>query len=260
MVRLDPLDPLAASELKHRDRYDGRIACLVHRGKDVEIVNPAKSDRGGEAAGTIVLKFPGNAGRAERSGPFALSAIGDPTGVCVTWNPPGYGDSDGPARLHGYAEAALSMTVRSINRYGDGASRVWLCGNSMGCCAAAFVASRLPAVHQPVGVILRNPPPLSDVVMSIARRYPGGRWMRSVAESLPPAMNITEQLATVRCPIVWCCSGSDRLVPPKLQRSVFDRCPAEVMRIDLPGLAHNDVPDPDQQKLIDRTIASLAGR
>ncbi len=49
----------------------------------------------------LVLKFPGTAGRAERSTGFPMSLMQEHRVEIWTWNPPGYGRSEGRASLAG---------------------------------------------------------------------------------------------------------------------------------------------------------------
>ena len=50
-----------------------------------------------------------------------------------TWNPPGYGRSEGRAGLRTIADAALAFWEQVTKRRGGPDVTTWLCGNSLGC-------------------------------------------------------------------------------------------------------------------------------
>lgn len=221
------------------------LECLVHRR------GPASPE-----LDLLLLKFPGTAGRAERSTAFPLSAYAamfpQPplAGEVWTWNPPGYGNSGGRATLPGIAEAALDFVREVIARRAGAATRVILCGNSLGCAPALHAASRdlLPASRS--GLILRNPPPVVPVVRRIARRYPLGRLLDPVAESVCDTMNVLVTAASVELPVVFLQSECDTLVPRELQSQVHASHPGPQRVVTLEGLEHDGIPDDTHQAAI----------
>lgn len=268
-----------------KDDAVGDISCLVHGSLDSE--------------GPLVLKFPGNAGRAERSGSFPLAALSggsvegglaaeialnhhlrgndppandprdghsrecnfqEPAGSVWTWNPPGYGDSEGPARLSTYATSAVAFADRVWEHVDAPERRVFLCGNSMGCCAALYIAAKWRHRDRIAGLILRNPPPLDLVVMRIASRYPMGGFMKPVAQSLCPSMNAIKTIAGVEAPILWIACEDDSLVPLELQSRIFENHPGHSVRVLLEGLDHNDLPDAVQVQQIHSAIQTMDWR
>lgn len=202
-----------------------------------------------------VIKFPGTGGRAERSGRFPASVLGvDIRCRLWTWNPPGYGGSPGKARLDVIGGAAVRFSRHVIDRQ-TGRPVVWLCGNSLGCIHALRVASTLSGGAANIGLILRNPPPLVEVVKRIADRYPLGKWIGPVAESLCDQMNGRKLAAQASFPAVFLQSTEDRLVPPDLQDDLIARYagPRRVVRMD--GLDHDGIAT-DQHEAAIRAAAA----
>lgn len=255
---IEPNDGSVKVELPIRRR---RLECFVHGS-----VGGVDGD-----VDVVVLKFPGTAGRAERSSSFPMAELGFERTAVWTWNPPGYGGSGGRASLASIADAALALATAVIDRYDAEGSRprVYLCGNSLGCCVGLHVASELsrgqsgatdcsgPRDRIIDGLILRNPPPLADVVMRIAARYPMGHLMSSVVAALPPSMDAAATISGVPAPIVWICCDRDRLVPPELQEKLIDRHPGISLPVHLAGLDHHEPADEQQKKQIAAAIAEL---
>ncbi|TWU19883.1 alpha/beta hydrolase [Allorhodopirellula heiligendammensis] len=135
---------------------------------------------------TLLIKFPGTAGRAERSSPFPANLIAarltndlpgqpdpssgrsekdDTTSGCSprsansvepgqhyevwTWNPPGYGRSGGRASLAKLVPAAEEFASQVVGARGGSRTQIWLCGNSLGCLPALSLAARLPQWQPP---------------------------------------------------------------------------------------------------------------
>lgn len=289
MILRPSVDPIKPSDgvmriLAARPGDDaGDIACLVHGESAEDAANnidaniDATDNRRGDVVddlvddGPLVLKFPGNAGRAERSSSFPLAVLrGDDVGSggsVWTWNPPGYGSSDGPASLATYAPSAIAFADRvyqatTIRAGAERQSRrrIFLCGNSMGCCAAIHIAARWQHRDQIAGLILRNPPPLNLVVMRIANRYPMGKMIRPIAESLPRAMNAIHEIVNVDAPVVWIACQDDSLVPISLQSKIFEKHPGIHDQVLLAGLDHNESPDAAQTRQICEAISKMVQR
>ena len=223
---------------------------------------------GGPVARTIVCKFPGNAGRAERSSAFPGPALGREPTVVWTWNPPGYGQSGGRASMAAMPPAAIEWVGRVVdwerqNRSVDpNQFRLILCGNSIGCCAALAAASSSENGWRDRidGIILRNPPALGPVIRRVALRYPmGPRLVGWLLQALPETMDATRTIGRVDPPVVWIASQCDTLVPIDLQRRIIDSHPGRVVAVLLEGAGHNDVPTADHRRHIDEAIERLFG-
>ncbi|WP_164103488.1 alpha/beta hydrolase [Candidatus Laterigemmans baculatus] len=183
----------------------------------------------------LILKLPGTAGRAERSTLFPASLLGHRTAEVWTCNPPGYGRSTGRASLAAVAAAAVHFFDWVAARRRDQRTVVWLCGNSLGSATALHVA----ASRRVDGLVLRNPPPLVDLV-----RLRGGWWNlvgggNWVASGIPHEMDAVATATGVFAPIVFIESGADTLVPPSLQQHIRDAHPGPQRTVQLAGAEHD---------------------
>ncbi len=204
----------------------------------------------------LVIKFPGTSGRAEQSTGMPLSMLEGVGGTTWTWNPPGYGRSHGRASLPKIADAAIDFVRQVIDRQANQRTTIWLAGNSLGCATALRVAAELELEldQRRTGIVLRNPPPIVDVVKHIASRYPLGHLVKRVAESLHEPMNVLLTANHVHMPAVFLQSGADTLVPPEMQNKVIEayRGPYQVVVMD--NLSHDAVPNEDHERLIRQSL------
>lgn len=227
---------------------------------------------------TLILKFPGTAGRAERSSalpanliPFHAPQANVPLGQHYevwTWNPPGYGRSEGKADLQtltpaadAFASQLLAARVHQCDH-----TRVWLCGNSLGCLPALSLAARLEQwvprdkSTDRFGVWLRNPPDLAEVVLRTADRYRSRFWMRHVAARLPRSLDAIQMAGRCELPAVFLMSEHDTLVPPSLQRQIHDAYTGEHHLVTLFDLCHAGVIEEQHLGAIDRAVDWLLTR
>ncbi len=208
----------------------------------------------------LILKFPGTAGRAERSTTFPAELLpgGQRQRVTIwTWNPPGYGGSGGRASLGRIADAAMEFWNHVIDRDHNSSTAVLLCGNSLGCVTTLHVAAAAGDAAGRCGLVLRNPPPLIPVVKHIARRYPMSRLVEPIAESLCERMNAVVTAAKVRQPAVFIQSELDSLVLPEYQQQVFGAYAGEKKLVVLEGLSHAGIPEESHQPLLQESIQWL---
>ncbi len=205
----------------------------------------------------LVLKFPGTAGRAERSTAFPMSLMKARRVEVWTWNPPGYGRSEGRAGLRTIADAALAFWEQVTKRRGGPDVTTWLCGNSLGCVSALHVAATVEPDAASSGLILRNPPPLIPVVKRVAKAYPLGNLLDPVIESLCDSMNAMRTSARVNLPAVFLQSELDSLVPPEDQNRLITtyRGPSQVVVME--GLEHGCVATDEHIPLIANSIGWL---
>ena len=208
----------------------------------------------GQAPDLLVLKFPGTAGRAERSTGFPMSMMGDRRVEVWTWNPPGYGRSEGRASLRAIADASLAFWDGVSNRSGGGGLTTWLCGNSLGCVAALHIAATAKPDVCCTGLILRNPPPLIPVVKRVANGYPLGRLVEPVIESLCQSMNAMQTAGRVLLPAVFLQSELDSLVPPEVQDRLIATYGGPSRVVVMEGLEHGCVATDDHLPRIAESI------
>jgi len=185
-----------------------------------------------------VLKYPGTSGRAESIGPqpfpFWPGAFGSVVGI----NPPGYGRSTGKARLRDGRQIVDACHHFLMTRFMPSIHVV--SGNSLGGVRALDHVTR----YSMDGLLLRNPPPLPELIENIAaeRHWRGiGRWL---ARGLPKGWDAAEAAEKVTVPTLWITSEQDRLVPCPVQRRVFDRIQAPKRHLVVPGIEHHE-PIPD---------------
>ena len=155
-----------------------------------------------------------------------------------TWNPPGYGRSEGRASLGAIAEAALVFWEQVTQRNGRNGLTTWLCGNSLGCVTALHVAATAKPDLSSSGLILRNPPPLIPVVKRVAKGYPLGGLVEPVIESLCESMNAMQTASRVRLRAVFLQSELDSLVPPEDQNRLIATYGGPSRVVVMEGLEH----------------------
>ncbi len=205
----------------------------------------------------VVLKFPGTAGRAERSTDFPMSMLPGFRVRMWTWNPPGYGGSSGRATMSSITKAAVAFRQQVVERVATSETRVWLCANSLGCATALHVAAGIGPGENRYGIMLRNPPPLDAVFKHIANRYPLGKLAHSIGDALCNEMNAVTTASRTSWPAVILQSGSDTLVPPKLQQQVIDAYAGPKRLVCMTGLDHGGPPEEEHIPLIQDAIAWL---
>ncbi len=202
----------------------------------------------------LVLKFPGTSGRAEQLTGLPLTLLEGVGGVTWTWNPPGYGGSHGRASLPTIAEAAVEFVNQVIDREADANTTIWLAGNSIGCATALNVAATLKFDPSRTGIVLRNPPPIPDVVKHVASRYPFGYLLNRLADSAHQPMNAIRMASLVQLPAVFLQSGADRLVPPEIQNKVIAEYGGNHQLVVMEDLGHDDLTNEHHEKRIRESL------
>jgi uncharacterized protein len=187
-------------------------------------------------ADIYVLRFYGNADRADRW-PAEEAEMWNNRAVEI-WgmNYPGFGGSTGPARLSKIGPAALAA-FDELRRYADNRP-ILPYGTSIGATAALHIAASRPA--KIVGVILHNPVPLRELIL---RRF--GWWnlwllAGPVAMQIPRELDCTTNAKAVRAPAIFLLAERDEVVPPRYHKLVVDAYAGEKRVIQLPGAYHND--------------------
>ena len=107
----------------------------------------------------FVLKLHGTAGRAERATYHPMDYWTDLRAELWSMNPPGYGGSSGSASVRTLATAAQA-TYLEMARRAEGRPIVVM-GNSLGTVPALYLAANFPVA----GMVLRNPPPLRQLIV-----------------------------------------------------------------------------------------------
>jgi predicted alpha/beta hydrolase family esterase len=202
----------------------------------------------------ISLKFPGVAGRAERSGLHPFELI--PFMRTETWgiNPIGYGGSQGTASLSTIAPTCEAVWKSVIERYP--ATPVFLVGNSLGCLNALYLAAR----KNVAGVYLRNPVPLSQL---ISGRLKYNWWnfgcAARLARQIPVELNAIENARMATAPMLMVSSENDRICPWRFQELVWKDYSGNKTLIVLQGVDHHEsVPESQVETYRIRTSEFLS--
>ena len=224
------------------------IECFVQTNFDADRFTPE----------LVVLKFPGTAGRAERSGPFPMSVLSSLRIAMWTWNPPGYGRSKGRASLQKIGESAVEFWHQVSERYPHNPP-TWLCGNSLGCVTALNVAAKTDASPNRCGVVLRNPPPLKLVFKRVARTYPLGIWAGPLVDNLCDSMDAMLTAQQCHLPAVFLQSERDMLVPALYQNRLIRTYRGPKRTVIMEGLGHDCVATESHQPRIEKSIRWLWG-
>ncbi len=212
---------------------------------------------GSERPELLVLKFPGTAGRAERSTAFPTSMLESKRSAIWTWNPPGYGASSGQASLSSMACAASDFWTAVTQRQAGPETSIWLCGNSLGCASVLHIA----ATHAPdpsrTGLILRNPPPLRRVIKRAAKPYPHFGLINPVVADLCDSMDTMKTAGKVNLPAVILQSELDTLVPIDFQNEMLEQYGGPFRKVVMRGLDHDGLATEHHESQIGESIRWL---
>jgi pimeloyl-ACP methyl ester carboxylesterase len=184
---------------------------------------------------TYVLRFYGNADRAERWVAAEADEWNDRAVEIWGMNYPGFGGSTGPTRLSRIGPAALTA-FDELQRHANGQPIV-LYGASLGASAALHIA----AAHRPVaGLILHNPPPLRQMIL---RQF--GWWnlwllAGPIALQIPRDLDSVANAKAIHAPSIFLLADKDEVVAPRFHRLVVEAYAGEKRVISLPGAYHND--------------------
>jgi pimeloyl-ACP methyl ester carboxylesterase len=183
---------------------------------------------------TYVLRFYGNADRAERWVASEADEWNDRAVEIWGMNYPGFGGSTGPARLSRIGPAALTA-FDELQRHANG-QPVVLYGASLGASAALHIAA-----HRPVaGLILHNPPPVRQMIL---RQF--GWWnlwllAGPIALQIPRDLDSVSNAKAIHVPAIFLLADKDEVVAPRFHRLVVEAYAGEKRVISLPGAYHND--------------------
>jgi pimeloyl-ACP methyl ester carboxylesterase len=181
-----------------------------------------------------VLRFYGNADRAERWVAAEADEWNDRAVEIWGMNYPGFGGSTGPARLSRIGPAALTA-FDELQRHANGQPIV-LYGASLGASTALHIAA-----HRPVaGLILHNPPPLRQMIL---RQF--GWWnlwllAGPIALQIPRDLDSVANAKAIHAPAIFLLAEKDEVVAPRFHRLVVEAYAGEKRVISLPGAYHND--------------------
>ena len=211
-------------------------------------------------ADVFILRFYGNADRADRWPAMEAEMWKDRAVEIWGMNYPGFGGSTGPARLARIGPAAVAAfdvlrrhaanksavesavpsgpTPNSALRTAHATAPIVLFGASIGATAALHVAASRPAGI--AGLILHNPPPLREVIL---RQF--GWWnlwllAGPVALQIPRDLDSIANARASRAPAIFLLAERDEIVAPRFHRLVVQAYAGEKRIIELRGAYHND--------------------
>jgi uncharacterized protein len=181
-----------------------------------------------------VLRFYGNADRAERWPAEEANMWNDRAVEVWGVNYPGFGGSTGPARLSKIGPAALAA-FDELKRHAIDRPIIPF-GTSIGATAALHIAAQ----RSVAGLILQNPPPLREMIL---RRF--GWWnlwllAGPVALQIPKDLDSIENAKAVHAPAIFLLAEKDEVVPPRYHKLVVNAYGGEKRVINVPGAFHND--------------------
>jgi uncharacterized protein len=185
-------------------------------------------------ADIYVLRFYGNADRADRWAAAEAEMWNDRAVEIWGMNYPGFGRSTGPARLSRIGPAALTAFDQLKRQAADWPVVVF--GTSIGATPALHVAAH----RRVAGLILHNPVPLREIIL---RRF--GWWnlwllAGPVALQIPKDLDSISNAKTIRAPAIFLLAEEDEVVPPRYHKLVVDAYAGEKRVISLHGAYHND--------------------
>jgi uncharacterized protein len=185
-------------------------------------------------ADIYVLRFYGNADRAERWAAAEAEMWNDRAVEVWGMNYPGFGGSTGPARLSKIGPAALAA-FDELNRQAAGRPIIAF-GASIGTTAALHVAAQCPIA----GLILHNPPPMREMIL---RQF--GWWnlwllAGPLALQIPRDLDSVANAKAIRAPAIFLLAERDEVVAPRYHRLVVNAYAGEKRVIALRGAYHND--------------------
>src|SRR5438067_2724734 len=196
----------------------------------------AKSRRAQQKGGAdvYVLRFYGNADRAERWVAVEAEMWNDRAVEIWGMNYPGFGGSTGPARLSRIGPAALAA-FDELKRHAVDRPIVPF-GASIGATAALHVAAQRPVA----GLILHNPVPLREMILQRFGWW--NLWLLAgpVALQVPKDLDSIANARASRAPAIFLLAGKDEIVAPRFHRLVVQAYAGEKRIIELRGAYHND--------------------
>lgn len=181
-----------------------------------------------------VLRFYGNADRAEHAAAGKSKMWNDRAVEIWGMNYPGFGGSTGPPRLSRIGPAALAAFDELKHHAAD--RPIVIFGTSIGATAALHIAAQRPVS----GLILQNPPPMREMIL---RRF--GWWnlwllAGPVALQIPRDLDSIKNAKAIHAPAIFLLAERDEVVPPRYHRLVVDAFAGEKRVISLRGAYHND--------------------
>ena len=246
-------DRLILCPTTHAIDVQDRRRHMVRVGDDaVEVwvhdVGPADQD-----VDVYVLKFPGTGGRAERSTDQPGSFWPQLRTQIWAVNPPGYGRSSGCASLRKLG--ATARTVFDELRSGAAGRPLIVMANSLGGASALHLAAN----RSVDGLVLRNPPPLREVILGryALRSLYLGAWL--IAGQVPAELDSLSNARRSTAPAIFVTSDRDTIVPPKYQRQLLEAYAGPKQQVVLADADHISAMNETELAQYRRALEGLLG-
>ncbi|MEO7092218.1 MAG: hypothetical protein ABI175_03135 [Polyangiales bacterium] len=238
LARCTPLTSRVLLFPSHDDRpLDGAERVMIPDAEGaIETIRAKSPAVGSTPARAIVLRFYGNADRADEWPAREAASFSDWPVEVWGVNYPGFGRSEGSVSLDGVARAADVAFAEAEKR----GLPVFAMGTSMGTTAALHLGMK----GNLRGVFLQNPPPLPELIRG---RY--GWWnlwllAGPVSWSIPSSLDSLENARLTTVPTLVVSSAEDEVVPFSYQTAVYEACAGPKERIVVAGARHNDAIPP----------------
>jgi hypothetical protein len=232
---LPMLDRLVLFPTNGRLDAGGAVRSTVpFEGGELEIWRAkSKRARSEQHVDFFVLRFYGNADRAER---WVVADAEMWNGRAVeVWgmNYPGYGGSTGPARLARIGPAALE--TYDLLRHQAGDRPVVVFGTSLGTTAALHITAHRPAA----ALIVHNPPALRQMILGQFGWW--NLWLLAgpLSMKVPADLDSVANARNSRASALFLIAENDEVVAPRFQEMVAKAYAGEKHLIHLPRSKHN---------------------
>jgi pimeloyl-ACP methyl ester carboxylesterase len=163
----------------------------------------------------FVLKLGGMAGRGERATLHPFDFWADIPGEVWSPNAPGFGGSSGRATIQAFAASARAV-LDELKEVAAGRPIV-VYGNSLGTASALRLAAEDDSL---AGLILRNPPPLRELIRGKFGWRTLGLGPLLVGSRVPAELDSVANAARCQVPAVFLMSMKDRTVPARYQQLI----------------------------------------
>ena len=185
-------------------------------------------------AEVYVLRFYGNADRADRWVADEAEMWNNRSVEVWGVNYPGYGGSTGAARLNRLGPAALAAFDALKQSAGD--RPIVVSGASLGTTTALHIA----AERKVTGLILHNPVALRQIILRQFGWWNLWLFAGPMAQKIPRGLDSIANAKAIRAPAIFLLAENDEVIAPKYQRIVVEAYAGEKRVIPLAGARHND--------------------
>lgn len=203
----------------------------------------------GDDEGPLIVSCFGNASDRYQHGVDYASKV-TPFGQALLWDYPGYGDSEGVARVAPVAAAAKDLTGWVGETVKNRPIVFW--GHSLGGFVCSNMASQAARVD---AVILETTAPGIEAVAEVWT--PGALPLRVTFDEALMRYDIPAALQSLDAPILILGAGRDRVLPVELSRQLSEALP-NATYLELPLATHFSAGfDPQAQAAVAELLSGL---